>query len=55
MLTRVKLKTGEGELEMFIPEIGRLHHRRKMVEDYGTKDEKDFYKSFYQMADRVEK
>ena len=56
MLTRIKLRHGEGVLEEFNPEIGRAHRRNKMTcEEYREEDEKAFRKAFYQMADRVEK
>ena len=56
MLTRSKLKWGEGVLEAFNPDIGHAHWRDKMSdEDYRGEDEKAFRKEFYQMADIVEK
>ena len=56
MLTRLKLKRGEGELEAFNPEIGHAHRRKKMTyEVYREEDKKAFHKYFYQMIDIVEK
>ena len=48
MLTRLKLKRGEGALEEFNPNIERVHHRNKMkYEEYREEDEKGFCKDFY--------
>ena len=56
MLTRSRLKRGEGVLEAFNPEFGLAHRREKMAdEDYRGEDEKAFRKAFYRMPDRVEK
>ena len=56
MLTRSRLKRGEGVFEDFNPEIGCTHRREKMAdEDYRGEDEKAFHKDFYQMEDIVEK
>jgi len=52
MLTRSRLKQGEGQLETFNPEIGCAHRRKKMAdEDYQEEDKKAFRKAFYQMVD----
>ena len=54
MLTRSKLKQGEGVLEYFNPDIGHAHRKRKMAdEDYRGENENAFCKDFYQMAYRV--
>ena len=56
MLTRSRLKRGEGQLETLNPNIGRAYQRKKMTdESYREEDEKAFHKAFYQMSDRVEK
>ena len=56
MLTRSRLKQGEGQLETFNPEIGCAHRRNKMADkDYQEEDKKAFRKAFYQMVDWVEK
>ena len=48
MLTRAKIKEGEGELDPFNLEIGHVAQRKEMADkDYGAKDEKDFCKAFY--------
>ena len=47
MLTRLKLKRGEGVLDAFNPEIGRAHRRKKIVDEYREEDEKAFCKDFY--------
>ena len=55
MLTRSRLKWGEGVLEAFNLEIGHAHQREKMAdEDYRWEYEKAFYKNLYQMVERVE-
>ena len=47
MLTRSRLKRGEGVLEAFNPEIGHAHQKEKMAdEDYQGEDEKAFRKVF---------
>ena len=56
MLTREKLKFGEGELNLFNPKVGHAHQAKKMAdEDYHVEDNKMFHKAFYHMADKVEK
>ena len=56
MLTRSRLKRGEGVLETFNLEIGCAHQREKMAHEYyWEEDEKAFCKVFYQMADILEK
>ena len=56
MLTRSRLKQGEGQLETFNPKIGCAHRRYKMVdEEYREEDEKAFHKDFYQKVEIVEK
>jgi hypothetical protein len=56
MLTRAKLKEGEGKLETFNPEIGCATQRRKMGdEELRIEYEKNFHKAFYRMSDMVEK
>ena len=48
MLTRSRLKRGEGQLETFNPDIGCANRRKKMAnEDYHEEDEKAFHKDFY--------
>jgi hypothetical protein len=48
MLTRAKLKVGEGKLETFNLEIGCATPERKMGnEELRTEYEKNFQKAFY--------
>ena len=56
MLTRSRLKRGEGVIETLNPNIRRPHRREKMAdEEYKEEDEKAFRKTFYQKVNRVEK
>ena len=56
MLTRSRIKRGEGQLETFNLEIECAHWRKKMSDEYyREEDDKDFHKDFYQMVDIVEK
>ena len=57
MLTRNKLRRGEGELKYFDLEAGRARRRRNMGEedDVRYEEEVNFRKTFYTMADCVEK
>ena len=56
MLTRSRLKRGEGQLEIFNPEIGHAYRINKMEdEEYREKYEKAFHNAFYHMEDKVEK
>ena len=55
MLTRSRFQQGEGELETFDLEIGSRRRKKMASEDYREGDEKAFHKSFYHMANRVEK
>ena len=54
MLTRNKLRRGEGILKSFDPEAGRAHRRRNMDDDVRNEEELKFCKTFYTMEDRVE-
>ena len=55
MLTRAKIKTCEGELVSYNPNIGHAQRGRRIEDDgVGTENEKAFHKAFYQMADMVE-
>jgi len=56
VLTRAKLKVGEGKIKNFNPKIGRATRRRKMGdEELHTKYEKNFHKALYQISNMVEK
>jgi hypothetical protein len=56
MLTRAKLKAGEGKLKTFNPEIGRATRGRKMeMKKASSEHEKNFHKIFLPMSDMVEK
>jgi len=54
MLTRSKLKLGEGELVEANPEIGRVYPRRKMGEQVPLESESQFMESFMTMGAMVE-
>ena len=56
MLTKGKVKKGEGELVPYDPEIGHVGRMKRMVEEeaFYTKIEKYFHKAFYHMEDQVE-
>ena len=55
MLTRNKLKEGEGQLVPYDLEIGHVQWNNNIAEEeVHTELEKAFHKSFYQMADWVE-
>jgi hypothetical protein len=51
MLTRAKHKQGEGTLNNFNPEVGRVSRRKKMEEeDKCDEQEKKFHMVFYRMS-----
>ncbi len=53
---RNKIRRGEGGLQPFDLEAGPAHQRRNMTDDETRYDEeKNFRKTFYMMANRVEK
>ena len=58
MLTREKIKHGEGELVAENPLIGlrkRASHSEKMASEEGiSQDEKDFRKTFFAMSEMVQ-
>ena len=55
MLTRAKLKEGEGKRKTFNPQIRCANQRRKMGDgELRTKYEKNFHKAFYWLSDMVE-
>lgn len=54
MLTRDRLRRGEGELEPFDLEAGCAHRRRNMAEDEAhLEEERNFRKAFYSMAENI--
>jgi hypothetical protein len=56
MLTRAKHKQGEGTLNNFNPEVGRVSIRNKMVEeDKHDEQEKNFHMVFYRMSEMIER
>ena len=54
MLTRSKLKLGEGELVEINPKIGRVYPRRKMTEEIPLESDSQFMDSFMTMRAMVE-
>ena len=54
MITRSKLKVGEGELVETNPEIGRVYPRRKMAEENPLESDSQFMDSFMTMRAMVE-
>ena len=54
MLTRSKLKLGEGELVEANPEIGRIYPRRKMAKEIPLELDSQFMDSFMAMRAMVE-
>jgi len=54
MITRSKLKLGEGELVETNPEIGRVYPRRKMAEENPLESDSQFMDSFMTMRAMVE-
>ena len=54
MLTRTKLKLGEGELVEANPEIGRAYPKRKMAEESPLELDSQFMDSFMTMRAMVE-
>lgn len=55
MITRAKLKKGEGKLKYFDREIGHETQRIKMVDDDAcTEEEQVFHKYFYTMENKVD-
>jgi len=55
MLTRSRLRRGEGTLQACDPEAGRARQRRNMGDEDRNEEELNFRKTFYTMADRVER
>jgi len=56
MLTRNKLRKGEGILKSFDPEVGRGRKRINMEnEEACWEEEQNFRKVFYNMAEKVDK
>ena len=55
MLTKNRLRRGEGKLKYFVPGSRHVHRRRNMDDDVRNEEEKKIGKKFYTMADRVEK
>ncbi len=54
MLTRSKLKLGEGELVEANPEIGRVYSQRRMAEEAPLGSESQFIESFITIRAMVE-
>ena len=54
MLTRSKLKLGEGELVETNVEIGRFHSKRKMSEENPLESDPQFMDSFMTLRSMVE-
>ena len=54
MLTRLKLRRGEGELVEANPEIGRVFSRRRMVDETPLCSESQFLDSFVMIHAMVE-
>jgi len=54
MLTRSKLKLGEGELAETNPEIGRVYSKRKMLEENPLESDPQFMDSFMTLKSMVE-
>ena len=54
MITRSKLKLGEGELVETNPGIGRVYHRRKMAEEIPLESDSQFMDSFMTIRAMVE-
>ena len=54
MLTRSKLKLGEGELVEANPGVGRVYPRRRMVEQTPLESESHFMDNFMTMQAMVE-
>ena len=54
MLTRTKLKLGEGELVEANPEIGRVYPKRKMSEESPLESNSQFMDSFMTIRAMVE-
>ncbi len=54
MLTRSKLKLGEGELAETNPEIGRVYPKRKMSEENPLESDSQFMDSFMTLKSMVE-
>jgi hypothetical protein len=56
MLTRVKHKHGEGTLNTFNPEVGRVSRRKKMAEeDKRDEQDKNFHMVFYRMLEMAKR
>lgn len=56
MLTRNRLRRGEKELQSFNPELGCAHQRRNMADEEARYEEElNFRKTFYMMANHIEK
>ena len=54
MLTRSKLKLGEGELVETNPEIGRIYSRKKVSEEGYVGPDPQFIESFLAIKSMVE-
>jgi len=54
MITRSKLKLGEGELVEANPEIGRVYPRREMAEENPLESDSQFMDNFMTMRAMVE-
>ena len=54
MLTRSKLKLGEGELAETNPKIGRVYSKRKMSEEVPLESDPQFMDSFMTMRAMLE-
>ena len=55
MLTTNRLRRGEEKLKYFDPKSRRAHRRRNMDVDARNEEDLNFRKTFYTLADRVEK
>lgn len=53
IITRVKLKKGEGKLKSFDPEIGNATQRRNMENDNVRTE--NFHKAFYRVPNMLDK
>ena len=55
MLTINRLRRGKGKLNSFDPKVGHAHQRINMDDNVRNEEELNFHKTFYTMADWVEK
>lgn len=56
MLTRNRLQRGEGKLESFDPEVGRLARRKEMVDEEAWMEQEWNYDNiFFTMEEKVDK